>query len=829
MQKKQFQQLAHTLYRTPIACGVLLLGFILTGFSWQYTRQTVAKETTTLLNQQINEAKIALNNRIQVYLNTFYAGKGLWIAENLVVPYRKWQVFVTSLELQNRYPGINGLGFIRYVPNNLAKYEQEVREHNDTQEEIYQNYHVHPPGNRPEYFVIEYSEPLLQNFQAIGLDVGHEPVRRQAAERARDTGEPAATGRIILVQDEAKTPGFLMYLPIYRPEMPISNIAQRRRAFFGFIYAPFRVIDLVNEGVPESVQHNFNLVIYNGNDLIYGDAEDLPNAEIRSHFRYYREVSLDVAGEIWNLYFTSKPNLTISGDNLPPIVLAVGSITTLLLFAIVLYLAAAYRQTNAAKEAAEAANKAKSLFLANMSHELRTPLNAILGFTQIMNRDPSLQAKHLENLSIISRSGEHLLSLINDVLNMSKIEAGRITVNQTSFDLYQLLHILEEMFKVRAETKGLQLNFTCDSAVPQYVKSDENKIRQILINLVANAIKFTEDGHINLHVGLGDSKGEESQQPRINFEVEDTGLGIAPEELVTLFDAFVQTQTGRKSQEGTGLGLAISQKFVQLMGGNITVSSTWGQGTIFRFDVPIQLAQAADIQASHSTRRVIGLVPDQPRYRILVVDDRWENRQVLIKLLKSVGFEVNQATNGQEAINMSESWRPDLIWMDMRMPVINGYEATKIIKATPQGKDIVVIALTANAFEEEEAVILSYGCNDCLRKPFQESEIFEKMAQYLGVKYIYEQEAVPAQALESFQPKGKNLSTAELIVVQISQMPQEWSTQLNQTAMQLNVKRTLQLIEQIPPDYSQLVIALSDWVNSFDFDKIVDLTETIKR
>ncbi|HBE17036.1 MAG TPA: hypothetical protein DEG17_19130 [Cyanobacteria bacterium UBA11149] len=832
IEKTSFHKSIRSIYQTPIALAVLLLGLILTGFSWQYTKRNIERETTAQMDKQVKEATISIQNRIQVYLNTFYAGKGFWISENLNVPYNKWQIFVTTLELEKRYPGINGLGFIRYIPKNLKEYEKKVRQNNNKIEKIYQNYTVYPQGKRPDYFVIEYSEPIQKNRQAIGLDVGHETVRRKGVERARDTGNPAATGRIILVQDKDKTPGFLMYLPIYRPGMPINTIEEKKAAFFGFIYAPFRVLDLVEEGLPKSVKQNFDLVIYNGKDLMYGKPDNLSYHQTPSHPRYYREIVIDVAGETWNLYFTSKSNLTVARDNLPPIVLAVGTLTSLLLFGIILSLSMAYRQTkaakeisDAAKEAAETANKAKSIFLANMSHELRTPLNAILGFSQIMNRDSSLKEEQIENLSIISRSGEHLLSLINDVLNMSKIEAGRTILTPNIFDIYEMLNIIEEMFQSRAEAKGIQLIFNCDLDIPKYVFADESKLRQILINLLSNSIKFTEEGKVTLRVFLGNSTEVDSNKELINFEVEDTGYGIKPEELKTLFDTFVQTETGRHSQEGTGLGLAISQKFAQLMGGKITVSSTFGKGTIFRFDIPVEIAKSSEIKSTQPTSRVIHIAPNQPTYRILVVDDRWENRQVLSKLLRAVGFQVKEAVNGEEAVTISENWQPHLIWMDMRMPVMNGYEATQRIKATQQ--DIIIIALTASAFEEERSQILAHGCNDYLRKPFQESVIFAKMAQYLGVEYIYDPQIIKTQSLEILQTDKEEIPTEGSLLLEISQMPLEWVAQLHQTANQLNVKRTLKLIQQIPPEYSQLAIALTNWVNGFHFDEISNLTQTI--
>ena len=452
-------------------------------------------------------------------------------------------------------------------------------------------------------------------------------------------------------------------------------------------------------------------------------------------------------------------------------------------------------QVQRAKEVADAANKAKSEFLANMSHELRTPLNAILGFVQVMTRDSSLNQDQKEHLEIIGRSGEHLLSLINDVLEMSKIEAGQLTLNEVSFDLYRLLNSLQDMLELKAESKGLQLIFDRAPDVPQYIRADESKLRQVLINLLGNGIKFTESGHVILRVRTGkvaEGKGDKgdkgdteekkdfSCQPMtydhsqrqestgalvlakwdgvptgeqgseiaalppcssiplpLLFEVEDTGPGIAPEDLDRLFEAFGQTETGRKSQEGTGLGLPISRRFVHLMGGDITVESTPGVGSSFRFYIQINLAEASEVQTLKPHRQAIGLEAGQPTYRILVVEDKWANRQLMVRLLAPLGFEVREATNGQEAIALWQDWHPHLIWMDMRMPVMDGYEATREIKARSGDRSPVILALTANAFEEERLVALAIGCDDFIRKPCQEEVILEKMAEYLGVRYSY--------------------------------------------------------------------------------------------
>ncbi len=491
-----------------------------------------------------------------------------------------------------------------------------------------------------------------------------------------------------------------------------------------------------------------------------------------------------------------------------------------------------------AKEAADAANRAKSQFLANMSHELRTPLNAVLGFTQLLLRGRSLDTEQEQHLGIINRSGEHLLDLINDVLEMSKIEAGRTTLNETSFDLYSLLDHLQEMLQMRAEAKGLQLIFDRNPDIPQYVKTDQKKLRQVLINLLGNAIKFTQEGNVTLRVrreqgsrgageqrkqgrrGDGETGGQgekqttnNKQQTTIHFEISDTGPGIAPEELDILFDAFLQTETGRNSQEGTGLGLPISRQFVQLMGGEIAVSSTLGRGTIFQFDVQISLAEAVADKDSKPNRRVIGLAPDQPRYRILVVDDRWENRYLLVKLLTSLGFQVREAANGREGVALWESWSPHLILMDMRMSVMNGYEATKQIKAHLKGQGTVIIALTASALEEERTVVLSTGCDDFLRKPFREEVLLEKIAEHLQLRYVYEDQAQPS-SLQSDAP-GSELTRSALAV-----MPTEWLTQLHHFAAAADTEEIFRLLEQIPEEHAPLTQAIANLVNNFSFEQI---------
>ncbi|NER50078.1 MAG: response regulator [Symploca sp. SIO1A3] len=543
-----------------------------------------------------------------------------------------------------------------------------------------------------------------------------------------------------------------------------------------------------------------------------------------------------------------------------------------------------------AEAAAEAASKAKSEFLANMSHELRTPLNAILGFTQVMNRDLEISTEQREYLGIINRSGEHLLELINDVLDLSKIEAGIISFNEGSFDLYRLLDELEEMLQIKALSKNLGLNFIISSAVPQYIKTDKQKLRCCLINLLGNAIKFTESGHVQLRVKLEDGElgrwgagemgswgdGEDKEdkgasiefpipkqqrtkdkgQTTLIFEVEDTGFGITPEEIDNLFYAFVQTSAGIKSAEGTGLGLTITKRFVELMGGNICVNSVVGKGTVFRFDIQLTPADISEA-VTQPTRRVIALEPGQENYRILVVDDTEENRILLVKLLEPIGFEVKEATNGMEGISLWESWQPQLIFMDTRMPIMDGLEATKQIRDKEQSyrdtetrrnekvqeldvsnikqqttnnkqqaTNTIIIALTASTFEERRGEILNIGSDDFVRKPFPEDVIFAKIAEYLGVRYLYEDLSPATTTPHKFNSVSKHNS---FFLPELAAMPSSWVTDLYHAANQVREESIFELIEQIPENKAHLAKALRELAHDFRLDIIVRLTKDIMK
>jgi len=470
-------------------------------------------------------------------------------------------------------------------------------------------------------------------------------------------------------------------------------------------------------------------------------------------------------------------------------------------------------QLTMAKEQAEAANLAKSTFLANMSHELRTPLNAVLGFSQLMKGDPDVSVKQRESLEIINRSGEYLLNLINNVLDISKIESGRVVLEQAPMDLHQLLHEMKSLMYAKALAQGLSFTVEQSPDLPRHITIDQGKLRQVLINLIGNAVKYTKTGGVSLRAMV--VKKETSECMRLEFEVEDTGPGIRGEDRERIFFPFVQLGVLPPTEAGTGLGLAICKQYVELMGGTISVASAPGKGSLFRFEIPVGVLPAGAIPTESRRGRVIGLAEGQPRYRLLIAEDQPENRLLLHEMLEPLGFDLREAVNGKEALALFEEWHPHLVWMDIRMPVMDGLEATWRIKATETGAGTRIVALTAHALEEERSEIMAAGCDDFIRKPYKYDDILDVLTRNLGVRFIYEEGATPPAA-----------STAQPDTAALAALPMELLDALEHALSLLDIGGVNRTIEDIRARDVSLGEALEAMAGDFQYNRILRLIRT---
>jgi signal transduction histidine kinase/DNA-binding NarL/FixJ family response regulator len=724
-----------------------------------------------------------------------------------------------------------------------------------------------PASKRDVYYPVLYIEPMGDNLKALGFDVGSSPLRLAALERARDTGEPTATERVTLVQDGAQKVSVLVFNPLYVKDLPHVILAERRQALQGFTVAvinieellvaalgrtkpiglPFELLDL--SAPPErQLLHRWVPRLQGGDSWLSPLFPEVPVPLRTFSFcgrdwglkltpaRVYLEQNYPLAYwlllpagillsilaglQVQTLYFQRQKLEELVLERTAALRLSEGELRDLnshleeRVKDRTGQLETAVQALQQAKEAAEAANRSKSIFLASMSHEIRTPLNAVLGFSQIALRDPALSAENRHNLQVVNRSGEQLLTLINDVIDVARIEARRMPVEKTVFDLPALLANLIEAFMPKAAAKSLQLGYEASADELHTVVGDEVKIRQILANLLDNAIKFTREGAVNLRSRTRLRDG----QYWLEVEVSDSGQGIAPEDTERIFSAFEQTELGRISQGGTGLGLTLGRGYARLMGGELTATSIPGEGACFLLTVPVDAATELP-QSPESGRlpRILRLKPGQPDCRVLVVDDRDTNREILVKMLAPLGCTMIEAVNGLAGLEAFAANKPHLVLMDVVMPVMDGRESIRRIRALPEGGRVPIIAVSASILDDQFQEVLAAGASDFLRKPLKEEVLYAMIARYLPFEFDY------AAAEEDAHGSTPVAASSAELAAELAQLPHDLCERLLTASRALDktgLQELLALYAATAPGLAQRVQTLAE---SYRFDLIEEL------
>ncbi len=672
-------------------------------------------------------------------------------------------------------------------------------------------------GERDEYVPVYYIEPIDRNEKALGYDLDSDPRRRGSLETARDTGNPVATAPLRLAQEQGDQAGLLVLLPVYNGPAP-TDVTARRENLAGFAVAVFRISDLVGEGFGELGTKGIETRLLDGSpdgQPMYGDAggkdpDGTPGGRM----------NLEFAGRRWVVEFVPTARFRATQSHMQSdLALAGGMAFTLLISA---HLVGGWRQARevaaanaaleeevrvrqAAEAAAAAANEAKSGFLASMSHEIRTPLNAILGYAQLMQRDRDLSPEQRDSVRGIGASGHHLLGLVDEILDLSKIEAGRMELNPVDFDLASMARGLGAIFGPLCARKRIGFRIDRDGADRVPVRGDEGKLRQVLINLVGNAVKFTAMGEVRLRIG--GLPGE-----RWMFEVIDTGLGIPEAEQADVFEPFHQGK-GSRSLGGTGLGLAIARRQVGLLGGTLELQSTRGVGSRFHFTVRLPAGAGEPAPAPDVLRLAPGC-----RVRALVVDDRRENREVLGGLLSAIGCEVLHAVDGAEACRQAFAERPDIVFLDLLLPGTSGADTARLIHAGMPGDRIPIVAHTASALARDREEALAAGCVDFLPKPFRSERIFECLRVHLGVGF------------EFGEPDVWEDDNAVVPGVPRMDLPDALCARLN-VAAELHsttaLKACLRELRDLGPAGETLAGHIRHLMRSYDMDGILRLLSTV--
>jgi len=835
--------------------ATLVVGFSLTLVVAGILRNNERRELRETVRQVAANREEVLRGQVMRSMEVLHAIASLYAARESVSR-SEFRVFVSeALALQ---PELQALSWNPRVPGNeRAKWEE--RAHADGYPEFHFTEEKRDgvmvrARESKEYFPGYFVEPMRNNEAAFGFDIATEPRRLAALQRARDTGLPTATAPSRLVQESGYQLGLLVALPLYQGEP--ATVEERREKLSGLAVAVFRIGDLVASSLKEAGNRGIAVVIKDSDDrnVLYRDPES-PSSRANEWV-----TSFDVAGSRWMLHFQPLPAfLRGRAFSQSWSALGAGCVITLLLTA---YLSSYYRRTaeierrvqeatfelsqeiserkraqaellaahdelearvqkrtaelaqsNAAlkeeievrkkaESAAESANQAKSEFLANMSHEIRTPMNAILGYSQILLRDGSLHPFQRDALATIASSCDHLLHLINEILDLSKIDAGRMELEPIDFNLAALVRELSALFQHPCEEKQLGLRVEgLESSRVVAVRGDEGKLRQVLINLLGNAVKFTSAGRVSLIV--------KQEGTRWKFEVKDTGIGIPMEAQKAIFEPFQQGPSAR-GRGGTGLGLTIARRQVELMGGKLEFQSEPGAGSSFYFTVSLDpLALPRSNGASDPLENVTHL-SEHCEVRALVVDDIRENREVLSTMLALIGCEITLAENGRQALEVVAVSRPDIVFMDMRLPEMDGIEATRRLVRDYGQSGLKVVATSASVLEHERERYLDAGCDDFVAKPFRSERVYACLKNMLGVTFEYK----PRRPDSDHSPL---LDFGSIVLPEDLSMRMMMAAELHSATV---MKNCLREVEQFGRSGQRLAAHLREFLASYDMETI---------